>query len=202
MGDTETGFVWEQLDQYLARTWKHSSGYDIPLTAAAIDSGHRAAVVYRFCRPREFRRIFPIKGQSGFGRGYIRRPANRNEHGVWLFNVFVDEVKSKIYSQLQVESPGAGFCHFPEKQEYGENYFKMLTAERLITAKKNGRTVLRWDLPKGRRNEALDCRCYALAAKAIVNPNMQALAQKGVPLIPTRGKRKRKKKRTLTRGVR
>jgi phage terminase large subunit GpA-like protein len=32
-------------------------------------------------------------------------------------------------------------------------------------------------MPKGKRNEALDCRVYGLAALHILNPNLDALAQ-------------------------
>lgn len=32
-------------------------------------------------------------------------------------------------------------------------------------------------MPKGRRNEALDCRVYGMAALHILNPNLDALAQ-------------------------
>lgn len=201
MGDTETSFVWEQLNQYLQRTWMHISGREIPIAIAAVDSGHRAQVVYKFCRALEFRRVFPIKGTDGFGKGYVKRPMKRNEHGVWLFTVFVDEIKSKIYSQLQLEHEGPGFCHFPDRPIYGENYFKQLTSERLITARKGGRTVLRWDLPRGRRNEALDCRCYATAARFILNPNMTKLAEHGVPLIPSARKKMRRRGRVISKGI-
>ena len=34
-----------------------------------------------------------------------------------------------------------------------------------------------WVLKKGKRNEALDCRVYGLAALHILNPNLDALAQ-------------------------
>lgn len=200
MGDTETSFVWSQLDHYLQRTWKHSTGHEVPIAISCVDSGHRAQVVYKFCRQREFRRVFSIKGTDGFGKGYVKRPMKRNEHGVWLFTVYVDEVKSKIYSQLQVDTPGPGFCHFPDRPEYNDNYFKGLTAERLITARRAGRTVLRWDLPKGRRNEPLDCRCYATAARYILNPNLQALAERGLPLIPSQ-RRMRRKGRVISRGI-
>jgi phage terminase large subunit GpA-like protein len=201
MGDTETSFVWEQLDMALSRAYTHPSGHDVPIACVAVDSGHRAEVVYRYCRAREFRRVFPVKGFDGFGKGYIKRPMRRNEHGVWLFNVFVDEIKSKVYSQLQVEEPGPGFCHFPDYPEYGENYFKGLTAERLITARKGGRSVLRWECPKGRRNEPLDCRTYATAARYILNPNINALAQKGIPLLPTKRVAKRKRGRVISGGI-
>ena len=55
----------------------------------------------------------------------------------------------------------AGFCHFPK---YGEEYFKQLTAERLVTVKdKRGFPHREWRKLR-ERNEALDCRIYARAA--------------------------------------
>ena len=58
--------------------------------------------------------------------------------------------------------PGA--CHFPQ---YGEEYFKQLTAERLVTRIVKGFPRGSWEKEPGRRNEALDCRVYARAAAAI-----------------------------------
>lgn len=182
MGDTEQASVWQLLDQYLLRTWNHAEG-PVNITAACVDTGYRARVAYNFCRIREHRRIFPIKGWNGFGKGYIERPSRRNKDGVYLFKAFVDELKSKIYSYLKVEQPGPGYCHFPRTPPYSDNYFRMLTAERLITKRVSGRNTLQWDLPKGRRNEALDCRAYAIAALNIVNPNFELLKQSRRPLV-------------------
>lgn len=210
MGDTESEFVWNQLDDYLMKLWKHESGMMLPLAAVGVDSGHRAKVVYNFCRKREFRRVFPVKGLDGFGKGYIRRPKTRNDYGVWLINVYVDEIKSKIYSQLQVKpedgmvpnEPLAGFCHFPDKPEYDALYFRGLTSEKLKPVKRQGRTVLAWELPKGRRNEPLDCRAYAIGAFHILNPNMEVIAKRGTPLIPTvRKAAKRVKGRVVSRNM-
>jgi hypothetical protein len=58
----------------------------------------------------------------------------------------------------------AGACHFPQ---YGEEYFKQLTAERLVTRIVKGFPRGSWEKERGRRNEALDCRVYARAAAAI-----------------------------------
>lgn len=199
MGDTERSDVWDDLDNFLRRGYLHPKGLKILPACVAIDSGHRARVVYTFCRRREFRRFFPVKGFDGFGKGYIKRPMHRNQDGVWLFQVFVDEIKSKIYSQLQISEPGPGFCHFPDKEKYNSDYFKMLTAERLESVKRGGRAVLRWTLPRGRRNEALDCRTYATAALNILNPNFDALAAAGVPTTMS-GRTVRKRGRVLSKG--
>jgi phage terminase large subunit GpA-like protein len=55
-----------------------------------------------------------------------------------------------------------GYCHFPI--DYPEKYFLQLTAEKRTPIKKpNGSTVYEWKQIRP-RNEALDCRVYAMAA--------------------------------------
>lgn len=178
--------VWILLDTYLQRTWRHTSGTMMSIACVAIDSGHEAQRVYQFCKRLEHRRVYAIKGQGGWGKGLINRPKSRNQHGVWLFNVFVDEMKSKIYGQLEVETPGPNYCHFPKKPGYDENYFEMLTAERLVEKMSAGKRSLVWELKSGRRNEALDCRGYATAALNILNPNFDAIALTGPSASPYR----------------
>ncbi len=197
MGDPEFSYVWKQLDDFLLKQWKHESGVYLTPVCVAVDSGYKAKVVYNFCKTREERRIFPIKGVSGWGKGLINRPKTRNKNGVWLFNTYADELKAKIYSQLRVENPGPAYCHFPQKPEYDRNYFKMLTAEKLVK-KKN---TIKWTLPAGQPNEALDCRQYAIAALNILSPNFEKLESSGGPLVVQNRKIKKKRKRILSKGM-
>jgi phage terminase large subunit GpA-like protein len=84
--------------------------------------------------------------------------------------------KEAIYQRLALDTPGPGFCHFPTPRMverdgivstlYNEAWFEQLTAEKQILEKKHGFSYHRWILPKGRANEALDCRVYAYAALA------------------------------------
>lgn len=175
IGDTERSAVWEQFDMYLQKQWQHGSGQMIPIAITAVDSGFRTKVVYEFCKMRFHRNIFPCKGVDGWGKGYLDRPKTMNKYGVWAFKSYVDEIKSKIYSNLQIEEHGPGYCHFPRKEVYNTAYFRQLTAERMETVYSGGRYKARWVLPKGRRNEALDCRGQAIAALTILNPNFDAL---------------------------
>jgi phage terminase large subunit GpA-like protein len=55
-------------------------------------------------------------------------------------------------------------CNFPQ---YNEEFFRQLTAERLVTRMVKGFPRGSWEKEPGRRNEALDCRVYARAAAAI-----------------------------------
>ena len=117
----------------------------------------------------------------------------------------VNEIKAKFYSQLKITAEDAdegkpGYCHFPLlKPEYDRNYFRQLTAERLVPRVIRGFTKLEWELPKGRRNEALDIRVYNIAGINVLNPNFDIIdKQGGLMSIPAEGVKK--KKRILSRG--
>lgn len=201
IGDTEGDDVWNQLDMYLCRQWVHASGVRMSLGAVCVDSGHRAKRVYKFCRERFFRRILPVKGKEGWGLGYIHRPQALNEEGVWLHIAYVDEIKSKIYSQLRVDVRGPGFCHFPEKPVYSNAYFRGIVSEVLTTVQKTGRKTLRWFLRKGTRNEPLDCRAYNIAAFTILNPQLEVIASYGKPLTFTDVAAGPSRTRVLSKGI-
>jgi phage terminase large subunit GpA-like protein len=57
-----------------------------------------------------------------------------------------------------------GYCHFPQ---YDPEYFKMITAEKLVTKIVKGYKKREW-VKERERNEALDCRVYARAAASLV----------------------------------
>lgn len=197
MGDTEHEAVWEQLDTFLKTTYFNDAGVELSIACTGIDSGHRARVVYRFCLNKEYRRIFPVKGRDGWGQGYLKRPIKKNQDGVFLFIIYVDELKSRIYSQLSVEDPGPAYCHFPKLSKYDSEYFRKLTAERLTTVVHNGRKKLRWVCPKGRRNEALDCRVYSISALNILDPNFDLLERTNQVI----GAPKKRRKRRVSKGL-
>lgn len=175
MGDTEQNDVWLQLDGFLNKIYTHASGRQMNICLAMVDTGFKTAKGYAFCKYREHRMVYPVKGVAGWGHGLLNKPTRKNEHGVFLFQAYVDELKSKFYAQLRVDNAGPGYCHFPQKEEYDEKYFKMLTAEQMQPRIIRGFRKLEWILPKGRRNEALDCRVYAIAGLTIINPDFDAI---------------------------
>jgi len=89
-----------------------------------------------------------------------------------MYPVGVDTAKGVVYSHLRIQRPdgweaGAipGFCHFPARQPYDEEYFKQLTSEKVVVRQSpNGYLKRVWIRRPGRRAETLDCRVYALAA--------------------------------------
>ena len=110
-------------------------------------------------------------------------------------------VKSELYGFLkQVKNEDgtypAGFCHFPE---YGTEYFRGLTAEKLerkVNAKKYN--VFQW-VKTYKRNEPLDCRVYARAAASIfgmdlfANDHWEHLNMTAGPAVVAVTKKERKK---------
>ncbi len=166
------------LDQHLERTWSHANGQQVGVECTLIDSGHRAEVVHVFCRTKEHRRIFPVRGRAGWGRGRYERPKRRHERfKTWLFIAWVDEMKDTVYGQLQVDQPGPGYCHFPDSDPYTQKYFQGLTAENKRVKMVSGKKVLFWECPRGVRNEPLDCRVYAQTALHVYSPNMEHRAK-------------------------
>jgi len=91
--------------------------------------------------------------------------------GVKVWPVNGSMIKEELYRWLRLERPTEesgsphppGYCHFPQ---YGEEYFKQLTAEQLVTRIFKGYRRPEWQKTRD-RNEALDCRVYARAAAAV-----------------------------------
>lgn len=176
-GDPSTPQIWNDLDTLLKTRYETEDDRTIDIRAACIDSGgHYTQAVYNFVRPREGRRIFAIKGMAGESRPIVSRPTRNNIGKIRLFTLGVDNIKELIFSRLKIQSEGAGFCHFPDDRP--DEYFKQLAAsEKIITKFHKG--FPRREFVKTRtRNEALDCRVYAIGALAILNLNLNTLADR------------------------
>lgn len=179
-GDPGRAELWNQLQQRLDVQYKHECGDSMSIAAACVDSGgHYTQQVYEFCKKNSHRRIWAIKGSSERGKPIISGRASKSNKGkVNLFSVGTDTAKELIYSRLKIAEPGPGFCHFP--QTYDEEFFLQLTAEKRVKKFVKGFPRLEWVKTRP-RNEALDCRVYALAAITNLNPVFSAIKQRFVP---------------------
>lgn len=178
IGDTSQDPVWKQLDQYLQKEFTYADGTGIHITSTCIDSGgHRTSEVYKFCRAREHRRIFAVKGRGGEGIPFIGKPSRNNRENAALFVLGVDQGKATIISRLKINFEGDGYCHFPMKKEtgYNEDFFEGITSESMRIITKKGIRKVTWVKRPGVRNEPLDCRNYATAAMEIFNPDFSYL---------------------------
>jgi phage terminase large subunit GpA-like protein len=176
-GDPNSAGVWAELDAYLSLTWEREDGVELTIKGSCVDSGgHHTQSVYRFCKPRLGKRIFAIKGIGGEGKPLLNgRPSTNNNLKCKLWSIGVDTAKEIVYSRLKIKEQGAGYCHFP--QHYTDEYFKQLTAEKVVKKYHKGFHRREW-IKVRPRNEALDCRVYALAALNILGISVNMLAQK------------------------
>jgi phage terminase large subunit GpA-like protein len=190
-GDTARSDVWQKLDDVLARGWPHASGHTLPIRVMCVDAGYATQDVYAWVRQhpraswgpagaaaRQPRTAVAVKGRdrdTALLLSVSKADAGGKRRGLRVWSVGTPVAKGEFYRWLKLEWPtdealeeGAsyppGACHFPQ---YGEEYFKQITAERLVTRIVKGFPRGSWEKEPGRRNEALDCRVYARAAAAI-----------------------------------
>lgn len=188
-GDLKTETVWQDLDNFLGRTFETKDGRKLKILSTCIDSGgHFTQEVYKFAKKRISRRIWAIKGRGGSQTPYYSKPSTANAYKTPLFTLGVDTGKAILYQRLTVEEPGPNYCHFPaeEGRGYTEEYFKGLTSEKMVISYKKGRAQYVWKLKKGiKRNEPLDIRNYATAALEITSP----ILKKDLPESPSKPQR-------------
>ena len=191
MGRPDTDDVWQKLDDVANHAYRFENGIGLRISLTFVDEGgHFTQDVRMRCRARQGRKFFPIKGRGGDGIPYTAPPKKQkiviNGKMIGMCQVFeigVDAGKSMIMDNIRVQAPGAKYCHFPRRDDYGADYFKGLLSERLVykTDKKGQprRNPWQWEkIPGHERNEALDCRNYALAAAKALSPDYDALERR------------------------
>lgn len=207
MGDPHYQEVWERLDGVIDHVYRFKSreqGLKISLTF--VDSGgHKTQDVYRECARRLNKRVFAIKGQGGDGIPYTKPPskvdimANGRAVGkAWLYVIGVDAGKTDVMDNIKVQETGPKYCHFPKDERCGYDaaFFSGLLSEKLTMKTERGRTRWAWEkIPGHERNEALDCRNYALAAFRALDPDLDAVERR---LRNVQGSQKVKKTKEKT----
>ena len=135
-----------------------------------IDAGYATSKVYEFCAQFSSG-VYPImgEGRSKYKRkGYIT-PRKVTDYNIIRYDLNTDMLKDELASYLRKDASvgkgnfPSGYCHFP--QDYSPEYFKQLTAEeKFLKTDMNGNKHYVWINRRNRANEALDARCYNLAA--------------------------------------
>lgn len=133
--------------------------------------GHYADEVAADSAKHGPRWVIPIFGASTYGKPIANFP-KRRKNKVYKTEVGTDNAKELIYSRLRIDVPipwvsTPGCVHFPLNDDIcDEDELKQITAEKKKAVMVKGKRELRWDAG-GKRNEALDCFVYALAALRI-----------------------------------
>jgi phage terminase large subunit GpA-like protein len=159
-GNTELPEVFEELDEWLLKKWRHASGHWIWPAAVCVDSGNKPTQPYAYIKRCRRQYWFCVKGTRGYTPQWVKRSGNRDAN---LLILAVDGPKERLYSALNtVSEHGPSYQHFPSNPAcgYDEEYFRQLCAEKMI----KGATAPYFVQLNSRPNEALDARIYALAA--------------------------------------
>lgn len=186
-GDFDLPGVQQEVDDWLHKKWKHPIGVEIPITAVAIDTGHKTKAAYKFVRRNQGAPgrggYYAIKGGSqGPGMPLVTTRLHKH-YKILLHSIGTDTAKDSIFSRLKLEESGPRYCHFPKGRGYTESYFKQLCSEKLQTYLERGVVKRKW-VKQFERNESLDLRVYNLAAYDILKPNMLRVR---AAVIPQRG---------------
>jgi len=190
-GDPAKGEVWSRLDELLAHAWPAAGGDTAMIRLLAVDAGDQTQIVYSWARRYPMSRVIAVKGLGATAKTIIGAPTavdvtiqgRRLARGYKVWPLGVSIAKGELYGWLRLEGPTLesgepyppGYCHY--HQGYGEEYFRQLTAEQLVTVtKKNGFQVTEWQIIPGRENHWLDARVYARAAAALCGLDRAAAA--------------------------
>jgi phage terminase large subunit GpA-like protein len=175
-GDPREEDVWHLLDAaVLRRSFRTHDNLQMRVRKMAVDSGYASDFVYAYTKSRRPRAI-ATKGEGGLGKPFIKSTNTfTKSNRARLIILGVDSGKEEIVNRLLVETPGPGYCHFPQLSNghsargYDEEYFRGLTAERRIVKAKHGFRTYIWEKRLSQRNEPFDCRNLALAMVALPN---------------------------------
>lgn len=182
IAEGQPGSPWDELTDYLRKPWRHELGCEVTVQRTCIDSGgHNTQAVYGYCKTNRGTGVFAIKGSSqGAGAPIIGAPSRKRSgkvrRPVDLYPVGVDNAKMTLRNRLTIAAPGPGYCHFPKGRD--PEYFRQLTAEKLVTRYHKGFAKKEWEKSSGQRNEALDCRVYAMAALLMQPPQWEKVAMR------------------------
>lgn len=193
MGSYDKEETLQLVDRAIAKVYRKASGEELPISRICWDTGGiDPHIVYKRSKQHGIFRVIPIKGASAYGKQIADMPRKKNKEGVYLVLVGTDTAKDLLYLQMKVEPTSEaqhGAIHLPLDDEICDEVIcQQLTSERLIEKNVNGKIAMRWD-NEGRRNEALDCLVYALAALRI-SVNRFGLQLKEVDVVTPKPKRK------------
>lgn len=182
-GDPNREEVWKHVDDLLEETFPDAEGVELPIYRLAVDTGYATPAVYAWVRKKQLDRVIAVKGtnKTSAPLGAVTHEdvtvqGKKKRRGFMVWPVGSSFCKSELYGFLRKDKPTdeqleagepypSGYCHYPK---YPEEFFKQLTAERLVTVKdRRGFPYREWRKLR-ERNEVLDCRVYARAAASSV----------------------------------
>ena len=171
-GDPSHDVVWGALLDAIREPIPHASGGSIRVSAVGIDiGGHHTSEVKQFSARASAEMAIPVMAMQGsrFRAQSIlpRKPMHteltasgkRASRGTPVWQVGTEVAKDIIYNDLAADAE----LNYEERRAHfsaslPQEFYVQLTSEVYNPIRK------RYELRKGRRNEAIDAACYSLAA--------------------------------------
>ena len=184
MGRPDDDETWTKLDEVLFnRVFRFADGLGLPVSLTFVDQGgHFSGEVRLACHDRIRKKVFAIMGSKNHDAPYTKPPKEQKimiqEQYIgtcWMYEIGVDAGKQRIMDNLRVQTPGPNYCHFPRRDDYGSSYFAGLLSERLEYDASKKQPWVWKKIPGHERNEALDCRNYAMAAFKALPKDLDAI---------------------------
>ncbi|RNF33710.1 phage terminase large subunit family protein [Paracoccus methylarcula] len=168
-GDPYGDDLWRDVHDLLARSFPHPNGGTLRYDAALTDAGFATQEVYNATRGYAAKRIFPCMGVSGWKRPPVSLGKAAGDKTIRLQLVGTDPIKQRIMGMVQGGS-------FRFSDSLSEEWFDGFTAERLRTRFNKGFKVLEWHKVR-QRNEPIDTCTYAVAARSLLNIDLDRRAE-------------------------
>lgn len=183
MGRPDDSETWKMLDDALDHIYRFENGTGLRISMTFVDEGgHFTQDVRMQCRNRVGKKVFCIKGMAGPDKPFTSPPKKQkivvNQISVgtcWQYQLGVDSGKQIIMDNLSVQTPGSKYCHFPKRDDYGAGYFAGLLSEHKVYRPERKQPWVWEKIPGHERNEALDCRNYAMAAFKALPVNLDEI---------------------------
>jgi phage terminase large subunit GpA-like protein len=162
-GDVRGIGLWMRATEVLQQSFRHATGVTLLAEAVCIDAGFATQTVVDFVERAKAASLnyYAVLGRSGEGRPLWQQ--FRTTQPGKLYAIGIDEAKTELYMALTKEEPGPGYVHLSDTLD--EGMIEQLVAE-ICKEEVNLRGLHKrvWELPKRKRNEALDLAVYAHAA--------------------------------------
>ena len=182
-GDPARPEIWHELTEIIEKKrYKREDGKTLGVIYAAQDSGgHHTNRVYAYSLRHQ--RHLAVKGyvKASETIPFLYKVTIRKLTSIGtgvgkiqLHIVGVNSGKDMLLNMASRTLDGEPCLNWPSDvwYNYDANYFDMITSERRV----NTPHGVRWELPMGRRNEALDCRIYAMYAAHLLLNQRGAIA--------------------------
>lgn len=179
---------WRGLEALLNETWAHDNGALMTLRMLTVDAGYNTNAVMSWVRKKPASRVIAGMGRDDMALAIgqpqavdVTTGGKKKARGAKQWPIGTNLLKTELYGWLKQERPTAesgidyphGYCHFPQ---YGEEFFRQLTAEEVAAKVVRGYKRYIWQKTR-ERNEALDCRVYARAASILCGVDRIATEQ-------------------------